>query len=49
VRQLAWWLRKYPTVTLLSFERVRGGDEEEHARSQRRILRDWLLRRPLSV
>jgi uncharacterized protein YeaO (DUF488 family) len=41
VIQIGEWLRRHPTVTLLSIERARPG--EEQGRTQRRILRAWLL------
>jgi hypothetical protein len=45
-RELLWqigcWLDFHHTVTILSHERVLGGDEL-HAPTQRRILREWLL------
>ncbi len=46
--QFAWWLRTYASVTLLSFEHV-PDDSETRALTQRRILRDWLLGRPLQI
>src|SRR5262249_26799166 len=42
VVQLGFWLRRYPTVTLLSFEQAPWG-EESLAQTQRRILYAWLL------
>jgi len=46
--QLGFWLRFHRTVTLLSHERAAGGDEAG-ARTQRRLLRDWLLGLPLRL
>jgi len=45
VLQLAYWMRTHGSVTLLTHERVVGGDEA-HARTQRRLLREWLLGLP---
>lgn len=43
--QLAEWLHTYPTVTLLSYERVPSSLERQTI-TQRRVLRAWLLSAP---
>jgi uncharacterized protein YeaO (DUF488 family) len=43
--QLAEWLHIYPTVTLLSYERVPSLVERQTI-TQRRVLRTWLLSAP---
>ena len=43
--QLAEWLQDFPSVTLLSFERVSAEDERQII-TQRSVLRMWLLRAP---
>jgi uncharacterized protein YeaO (DUF488 family) len=43
--QLAEWLRTYPTVTLLSYERVPSCLERQTV-TQRSVLRTWLLSAP---
>ena len=43
--QLAEWLHTYPTVTLLSYERVPHLLEQQTI-TQRSVLRTWLLRAP---
>jgi len=40
--EVSRWLQEYPTVTLLSFEPARGR-EEAAVKSQRHVLRSWLL------
>jgi uncharacterized protein YeaO (DUF488 family) len=41
--ELAAWLRKAPSVTLLSFERALNPSVEPQTLTQRGVLRDWLL------
>ncbi len=43
--KLAQWLKRYPTVTLLSFERGQGqgSHKDMKTRTQRHVLRSWLL------
>ncbi len=48
VWQIGCWLNFHRTVTILSHERALGGNEL-HARTQRRILREWLLGLPGQV
>jgi len=48
VWQIGCWLNCHRTVTILSHERAPGGDEL-HARTQRRVLREWLLGLPGQV
>jgi hypothetical protein len=45
VLQLAQWLQTYPTVMLLSYERV-SALLERHTVTQRSVLRAWLLGAP---
>ena len=46
--QIGIWLKTYPTVTLLSLEHI-PFDGEAHGRSQRHILRAWLLGQAESI
>jgi hypothetical protein len=45
LRQLAEWLQDYPSVTLLSYERVPALLERQTV-TQRSVLRTWLLSAP---